>query len=141
MSLTKGMAVTPALRDAIELRDKAMAGDMVFVVTPATVTPAPTNAAWKRTVIIELQTAAGEVHKWFNKAISTGVSIADTSTAGTATIASTTLTFTEGRASVEISGDAAAWLATETDTLTIAQATILGYTIASKTSVETFTAA
>lgn len=126
------------LRDEINLRDKAMAGDMVFVVTPAAVTSDATAAAWTRNVVIELQTASGDVHTWFDKAIATGVSIADDSTAGTASIASTTLTFDKGRAKVTVSGNEAAWLAEDTDTLTVAQATILGYTIASKTSVETF---
>lgn len=117
----------------------AMAGDLVFVVSPATLVSKPTSSAWTRTVTITLQNAAGYVHKWFNKAIATGVSIADTSTSGTASIPSTTLTFIEGVATVVISGDAQAWLNAETDTLTIAAATILGYTVASKTSVETFT--
>ena len=139
--IEKKSGIQPELKPEIVLRDKAMAGDLVFVVTPATVAPAPTNAAWTRTVVVELKTAAGEVHTWFNKAIANGVSIGDTSTAGTASIPSTTLTFVDGRAEVVVSGTEAAWLATETDTLTIAQATILGYTVASKTSVETFTAA
>ena len=88
----------------------------------------------------KLQTASGEVHTWFNDAIATGNSIADDSTAGTATIASTTLTIVDGKATVVVTGDVAAWLDTETDTYTVAEATILGYTIAAKTSVETFTA-
>lgn len=132
------VGIQPELRNEIVLRDKAMSGDMVFVATPATKSTTVTSSAWTRTVIIELQSAAGEVHTWFNKAITTGVSIADTSTAGTATIPSTTLTFVKGRATVVVSGDAQSWANTETDTLTVAQATILGYTIASKTSVETF---
>ena len=139
MSLVKDIGNAPSLRDEIALRDKAMAGDLVFVVTPATVAPVPTSAAWTRTVIVELQDAAGEVHTWFDKAIASGVSIANTSTAGTASIPSTTLTFSKGRASVVVSGDAQDWLDTETDTLTVAQATILGNTVAAKTSVETFT--
>lgn len=134
------LGVAPELRAEIALRDKAMAGDLVFVVTPATVAPAPTTSAWTRTVVCELQTAAGEVHTWFDKAITTGVSIADAG-GGTASIPSTTLTFTKGRATVVVSGTAATWANGETDTLTVAQATILGYTVASKTSVETFTTA
>lgn len=131
--------IQPAVKNELKLRDKALAGDILFVVDPATVTPVPTSEAWTRTVTITLETTAGEVHEWFNKAITTGVSIADTSTAGTATIPSTTLTFTNGKATVVVSGDAQDWLNTETDTLTVAEATILGYTIAAKTSVETFT--
>lgn len=133
----KRVGFQPELKNEIDLRDKAMAGDMVFVVTPATTTRAATSATWTRTVRVELQNAAGKRHTWFNKAITSGVSIADTSTAGTASIASTTLTFVDGVASVVITGDAAAWLAAETNTLTIAAATIMGYTVASKTSVET----
>lgn len=124
----------------LDLLASAMSGDLVFVVTPATCGKAATSSAWTRTVNIELQNAAGEVQTWFSKAITTGVSIADVSSAGTASIPSTTLTFVEGRATVVVSGNAAAWLQNDTDTLTVAQATILGYTVASKTSVETFTA-
>ena len=134
------LGVQPEVRREIYLRDKAMAGDMVFSVSPSTAAPSPTAAAWTRTVYVKLQSAAGEQHTWFNDAIASGVSIADTSTAGTASIASTTLTFANGMSTVVVSGDAADWLDTETDTLTVAEATILGYTIAAKTSVETFTA-
>ena len=126
------------LRKEIGLRDKAFAGDLVFVVTPATLSTAAITGAWTRSVVVELQTAAGEVHSWFDKAITTGVSIADASALGAATIASTTLTFVDGRATVVVTGSAHAWIAAETDTLTVAQATILGYTVAAKTSVETF---
>lgn len=131
---------TPGLSDnAAALIAKAMAGDMVLVATPATVTPVPISAAWTRDVVVTLETAAGEVHEWFDKAITTGVSIADTSTAGTATIPSTTLTFADGTVTVTVSGDAQDWLNTETDTLTVAELVVLGYTLTAKTSVETFT--
>jgi hypothetical protein len=119
---------------------KAMSGDLVFEVSPATVAPAPTAAAWTRTVTVTLKTSTGEVHTWFDGVLASGVSIADTSNAGTATIPSTTLTFVNGVATVVVSGGAAAWLAAETDTLTVEEATILGYTVAEATSVETFTA-
>ena len=88
---------------------------------------------------IELQDADGNLHMWFNKAIANGVSIADTSSAGTASIPSTTLTFEGGKASVKISGDAADWLDSETDTLTVNDIDIMGYTVTGGTSVETFT--
>jgi hypothetical protein len=137
--LSDRLGFSPEIRNYLAQMLKAMAGDLVFVVTPATVTPVPITGAWTRTVYIELQSADGKVHTWFDKAITTGVSVGDTSSLGTATIASTTLTFVEGKASVVVTGSAHAWANTETDTLTIAQATILGYTVASKTSVETFT--
>lgn len=129
-----------ALKKEMALRDKAAAGDLVWVCTPSTVAPAPTSSAWTRDVVVTLETAAGEVHSWFDKSITSGVSIADTSTAGTASIASTTLVIKNGKATVTVSGDEQDWLDTETDTLTVAEATILGATVAAKTSVETFTA-
>ena len=133
------LGIQPSVRDQLILRDKALSGDMLWVLTPATVTSAPTAAAWTRTVVVELQTAAGEVHTWFNDAIATGNSIADDG-GGTASIVSTTLTIVDGKATVVVSGTEATWADTETDTYTVAEATILGYTVGAKTSVETFTA-
>lgn len=124
----------------LTLIEKAMSGDMTMTITPTTVAPEPTAAAWTRNVLIEIETAAGELHTWLNKATATILSIADTSTAGTASIVSTTLTLVNGQANIVVSGDAAAWLDTETDTLTVANLTILGYTVTGGTSVETFTA-
>lgn len=124
--------------DDVDMMAKALSGDIAWTVAPATTTKAATSAAWTRDVVVRLTDSAGNVHRWFNKAISSGVSVADTSTAGTASVASTTLTIVNGEATVTVSGAAAAWLATETDTLTVASATILGVTIAAKTSVETF---
>lgn len=124
-------------RQEMALRDKAMSGDMVLSITPATVAPAPRATAWTRTVTIQLKTAAGEVHSWYNANLA--ASIADDSTAGTATITDTTPPMVNGVCRVVISGDAADWLATETDTLTISNQTVLGFTVTGGTSVETFT--
>lgn len=119
-----------AVKDELKIRDKALAGDIAFVVSPSTVSTTPLSTAWTRTVGVELQTTAGEVHQWFNKAITTGVSIADTSSAGTATIPSTTLTFANGKASVVVSGDAQDWLGgtaqVETITCTAGESTGAG---------------
>lgn len=135
--IEKMSGIPPQLREWGELLEKAASGDMVFVITPTTVAPAPTSEAWTRNVIIELQTADGRVHKWFNADIT--VSIGDTSSAGTASITDTTPAMVAGRCVVEVSGDAKAWLNTETDTLTLSNQTILGYTVTGGTSVETFT--
>ena len=139
-SIDNKSGIQPAVRDELKLRDKALSGDIVMVIDPETVTPLPTAAAWTRNVTISIETATGEVHDWLSRAYTTTLSIADTSTAGTATIASTTLTLVNGKATVAVSGDAAAWLNTETDTLTVANITVLGYTVTGGTSVETFTA-
>jgi hypothetical protein len=122
------------------LQAEAMAGDMVMVIAPTTVAPAPTSAAWSRNVVISVKNAAGDVHTWLNDSYTTTLSIADTSTAGTASIDSTTLTLVNGVVTVVVSGDAQDWLDTETDTLTIGNLTIMGYTVTGGTSVETFTA-
>ena len=122
------------------LMTEAMDGDMVMVISPETVAPEPTSAAWTRSVSVEIQNAAGDVHTWLSKDYTTTASIANTSTAGTASIASTTLSIVNGRTDITVSGDAADWLDTETDTLTIGNLTVMGYTVTGGTSVETFTA-
>jgi len=127
------------LREYLSVMEKALAGDIVMVIDPETVAPVPTSAAWTRNVLVSIQTASGEVHDWLNKAYATTASIGDTSTAGTASIAATTLTIVDGEAVIVVSGDAEDWLNTETDTLTIANITVLGVTVTGGTSVETFT--
>jgi len=118
----------------------ALQGDILFVVTPAVLTSAPTALAWTRNVSVTVENAAGEVHEWFEEAIVTGVSVGDTSTAGTASIDSTTLTFVNGKANVVVSGDAAAWLNAETVTVTVPQYTgFASETLTVKTSVDTYT--
>ena len=139
MGLIQGAAIQPQLRDEISLRDKAMSGDIVFSITPATVAPAPTSAAWTRDIVIEIQDASGNVHTWINQDYAAALAIADTSTAGTASITSTTLSLVNGRAVVTVSGDGVAWLNAETDTLTVSNITVMGYTITGGASVETFT--
>lgn len=119
----------------------AIQGDMVLSISPATAAPVPTSEAWTRDVVITLKNAAGDVHEWCDMAFATTLSIADTSSAGTASIASTTLTLVNGVATVTVTGDAADWLDTEADTLTVGNLTIMGYTVTGGTSVETFTAA
>lgn len=119
------------------LMAKAMSGDLVIAISPATKSTAHASAA-SRTVTITLKDAAGDVHTWFNAAIATGVSIAKTSSAGTATIPSTTLTFVNGVATVVIT-EGGTWAGADHNDLTIAAATILGYTVAGGTSVETMT--
>lgn len=116
----------------------ALSGDLTFVASPATLTTAAASFA-NRTVSISLQNAAGEVQTWYNRAVASGVAIAHVNNAGsgTYTIASTTLTFVNGAAAVVIT-EGGTPAATDTDTLTVAAETICGYSVASKTSVETF---
>ena len=115
----------------------AMSGDMLFSISPATKSTPHASAA-SRTVTISLVDTAGDVHTWFNKAITAGVSIGHSSSAGTATIGSTILTFVNGVATVVIT-IGGTWAGADTNTLTIAAAVIMGYTVPQVTSVETFT--
>lgn len=124
----------------LRMLQEALKGNILFVLSPAAVAPVPTAVAWTRNVEVTVENAAGEVHEWFTEAIAAGVSIGDTSIAGTASIVSTTLSIVNGRATVVVSGDAAAWLNAETDTLTVAQYTgFAGATMLTKASIETFT--
>lgn len=130
--------ITP--NEQMDLMSQAMSGDMVISIDPETVDRVATAAAWTRTVIVRVTNAAGQVHAWLNDAYATSAAIADDSTAGTASIPSTTLTVVNGIASVVVSGTAAAWIANETNTLTISNLTIMGYTVTGGTSVETIVA-
>ena len=140
MALIKKEGISPALRDEMRLRDLAMSGDITMVITPTTVAPVPTAAAWTRDVTISLQTAAGEIHTWCEIAIASILSIGDTG-GGTASIVATTLTLSKGEATIVVSGTAATWANAETDTLTIANIVVAGMTVTGGTSIETFTTA
>ena len=120
----------------------ALSGNLIFTVTPAEVaSDSNASGGWTRSVVISVTNGgdADTVMTWFNKTIASGVAIADDSTAGTASIESTSLVFVDGVCTVEITGDDADWADGETNTLTVAEATILGVTCSAKTSVETFT--
>ncbi len=120
----------------------ALNGDMVMEISPSAVTLAPTGDAWTRTVTITFKDSLGNVMTWLTETIATILSIGDTSTAGTASITSTSIVIVRGVATVVVSGDAAAWLDTETDTLTVANVTPqqLAVAITGGTSVQTITA-
>lgn len=126
------------LRRVPLMAEQVVAGDIVLDISPATVGQDATAAAWTRDVVLTLKDSNGKVHEWCNMTFSTKASIADTSTAGTASIASQDITFVSGSATITVSGDAASWLATETNTLTIANLTINGVTVTGGTSVGTF---
>jgi anti-sigma factor RsiW len=130
--------IAPKIRERFDMLSQAASGDVVIAIYPETVNRAATAAAWSRKVTIQLENAAGDVHTWFSDTIATKLSVGDTSVAGTATIPSTSIVFEDGIATTTVSGDAAAWLAAETDTLTVASLTIYGETITGGTSVQTF---
>lgn len=117
----------------------ALNGDFTLGFLPSSTTLTARSTAWTQTVTLTMKAADGTVHSWLNKGFTTRLSIADTSTAGTATIASTTITFVDGVATVVISGGATAWLAAETVTLTVASITLPdGQVVTGGTYVITF---
>ena len=121
----------------LTLIEKAMSGDIVIVIDPETVDRTITTSAWTRNVAISLETAAGEIHSWMNLTEATILSIADDG-GGTASIVATTITIVNGETVVVVSGTEATWANGETDTLTVADMTVMGYTVTGGTSVETF---
>lgn len=134
-AIVENILVGAGDRDDLNAFVKALTGDIKFSVSPTSATVAHTGAGWTEDVVISLATADGEVHTWFQNPIT--ISIADNSTEGVATILTTTPRMVDGKCTVTITGNAAAWLAADTATLTVAAATILGYTVASKTCVVT----
>ena len=127
------------------LMAKAMAGDMVFVCDPATVDTKVSNLG-TRTVSIQLQTADGDLHTWFTKTISNGLTLAEstngngtTSFASGSAVTAADAVFTNGRCSATVY-DIGTWAEDDTGTLIMAETIILGYTIAAATSIETIIA-
>ena len=113
-------------------------GDIFLTISPTTVSTVHRGTAWTRDVVLTLHNFAGDVCEWYNGTHATSASIADTS-AGTASIASTTITFIRGVATITVTGNAVTWAAGETDTLTISTLTIQTTSVTGGTSVETFT--
>lgn len=112
------------------------ADSVVVVVDRANVTPAPTSAIWSYVVPFHL---AGSVSGYTIPYTGTiGAGIADTSSAGTAAIDDATPAVVMGKGQVTVSGDAAAWLNSETATLTLTYTNLRGGTT-TDTFVVTFT--
>lgn len=126
-------------RREFSIRDAAMSGDLDLTIFTADVTPAPTAAEWEYTVKFGLVDSNGRIHDWYTGDITAAV--ADTSTAGTASIDDATPSIVNGVGTVVLSGDAAAWLDTETATVTLdGSVSTLGITLTQKVFTVTFTA-
>lgn len=133
-------------RAGVDALFKALSGDIQLEVDVVDATPDPTAAVWEQTMTVKLVTADGEVHSWYNGPVT--LAIGDTSSAGTAAIlpAAGAHNMVAGELEVVVSGDAQAWLNSETVTLTASIAAqhsgdtaILGYVVANHTGVITFT--
>jgi len=104
------LGIAPALREYLTGLENALSGGLKWVLTPSTVSTSPTSAIWTRNVLVQLQDDEDVVCDWYTGDITSGNSIADTSSAGAASIVSTTLSLVDGEATVVVSGDAQAWL-------------------------------
>ena len=124
--------------------ERAMAGEMVLVVSPATLgsSAADVNEAigadgkFVRRVKVELKASAdGDVHQWFTGSLEAEVT---PSGSGNAAIAdngdSVELENGVGYVDIEYTGT---WAEGDTCTLTITGGTIMGYSVSNKTSVDT----
>ena len=94
-------------------------------------------APYRRTVQVELVNTAGDRHIWFTGTVP--VTIADTAGSGSASVTGgLSPTMTNGIMTVSVVCQGT-WAGGDTNTLTVAQATILGATVLAKTSAETTT--
>jgi len=126
--------------EELALKDAALNGDILLEIAPATTTRAATAAGWTRDVTITAVNSSGVVHSWLNRTFAAALTATTNSVAGAVSVASPNLTMVDGRAVVTVTGTAAAWLALETNTLTVGNLSLLGYTVTGGTSVETITA-
>jgi hypothetical protein len=92
------------------IEDALSGKNFIFELSPATTTRAATSAAFSRYVDVYLK-ADGVICDWFNGTFP--ITIADTSSAGAASIqdGATTVTMVNGKGRVRVNGSAAAWLA------------------------------
>ncbi|MDF2881583.1 MAG: hypothetical protein K0R54_2140 [Clostridiaceae bacterium] len=134
--------------DYLGAMEKALNGDMVLVLSPATTGSSAatvnaaiggSNAKYTRKVTVSVKTAAGEVCSFINGTFA--IAATKTSTNGVIAISgsATTVTISEGIGTVTLEYTGT-WVAADTQTLTITGGTKLGYTIANKTSIDTLIA-
>ena len=129
----------------LNLLVKAMGGDMVFKCTPATAAPSAAAAALadvKYTVTVTLESAAGEVHSWYNGPVLLAVSTDDGTGVATIDPAAGERNMTDGSLDVVVTLPKAAWTEGKAVTLTVSDPAtagtgICGWAVADKTFVAT----
>lgn len=128
--------VQPRERDVLKAAGELAADQVLVEVLRDNVAPAPTSAAWSYVVPFRLKGEISGLTLPYTGTIGAGAG--DTSSAGTASVSSATPSVVMGVGSVTLSGDAAAWLNTETATLTLTYTNMRGGTD-TDTFVVTFT--
>ena len=137
--------VNDATADITKMNE-AMSGDIVLKCTPTALGSSAADIAaavladgyFEREVEISLVNAAGEVHTWFNGQLSVAGSETNAGD-GTADPTAAKVTLVNGVGTC-IFRYLKTWATGDIATLTITGGTILGYTIANKTSVDTLIA-
>lgn len=111
------LGISPQSRDIINATAEFAADNVAIVVVRDNVAPAPTSAAWSYSVPFEIRGATSGLLVPYTGVVDAAAS--DTSSAGTASVSSATPSVVNGRGTVTLSGNAAAWLNTDTATLTL----------------------
>lgn len=137
-----------SLTNQVAIFNKAMSGDLLLSVNPettasesATITAdIASDTKYVRTIEVTLVTTDDETHTWFNGTIPVATT-ENTNTDGVTAIedGATTIQFVNGVASVTIEYTGT-WIENDTNTVTFSASNageVLGYAIASATSVDT----
>ena len=105
---------------------KALQGDVVIKLSQATAAPtaaACAAAAQVYNIGIRLETAAGELHNWYNGKIKLAISDDDSTGEATINPGAGEISMVGGVASVTVTMSKASWTATKAATLTVSKPT------------------
>ena len=130
------------------LLQKAMSGDMVFKLSQTTAAPKVADLAAEDAVyniVIRLESAAGDLHDWYNGKVLLAISDDDSTGAATITPAAGEHNMVNGVLMVEVRMPKAVWTAGKAATLTVSDPAtagtgINGWAVANATFVATVTA-
>jgi len=133
------------LLDLRPMVTKALSGDMVFKCTPPTAAPSAAAAAQDDIVYkvkVTLESAAGEVHDWYNGPVLLAIATTDSTGAPTISPAAGERNMTNGELEVTVTLPKVAWTQGSTVTLTVSDPAtagtgICGWAVADKTFVAT----
>jgi len=132
--MSEKIGLSPQLKDSLNALGSGLSGDIIINILSADDTLPATSSAWTKVVKFQLEDSIGNVMDWFNGTID--ALVGDTSTAGTASVDDATPAVVNGVGSIILSGDASAWLATETATIAFS-GTLPTKTLATKTFTRT----
>lgn len=134
------------LWEYMEQLENALKGDLVAECAPATTGSSATTVQadiagaegkYTRDVTVSLKDSDGNIQTWFNGSLDiavTEVTVGDGVSAIAGGLTEVQLTEGVGSVTIEYTGT---WAAADTQTLTVTGGTILGYSVANKTSVDT----